>query len=324
MRRAWWLAGPGGADAFELVERPFEPLAEGWLRIRVEAFGLNRSELFSRRGMSSPDFSFPRVLGLECAGRVDDAGATDLREDDRVVALMGGMGRAFDGSYATHVDVPRTQVFRAPEALSAEVLGAVPETYNTAYGVCVESLKLTSEDRVLVRGGTSALGRAACEIAKDLGCVVVGTSRSPDKAAQLANASRFDHVLVDGSDLGDRVRERVGELSAVVDCVGSKESVESACGMLASGGRLGLVGQLSETWDGARPTIPDHVSQSFTRSDLIAAPKDDERMRVLLDRVAAGRWAPNVDRVFSFEELPAAHEAMGANRAIGKIVVVVK
>lgn len=93
--KAWLLDGPGGPDAFRLVERPIPTAGPDWVVVQVESFGLNRSELFSRRGLSSPDFSFPRVLGLECAGRIVDANGTDLDDGQRVVALMGGMGRRF-------------------------------------------------------------------------------------------------------------------------------------------------------------------------------------------------------------------------------------
>lgn len=322
MRRAWQLTGPGGPDAFALVTTPLPEVRPGWVRIAVESFGLNRSELFSRKGLSSPDFSFPRVLGLECVGRVDDGSDSELEAGARVIALMGGMGRSFDGGYATHALVPRSQVFRAPEGVSSEELGAVPETYNTAYGVTRGNLRLQGHETVLVHGGTSALGMAAAEIAKDLGCTVIGTSRREAKAALLRVRSRMDHVLVDGSDLPERILAEVGPVHAVVQCIGSTAAIEACARAMPNGGRIGQVGQLSESWDAdAAPRLPEGVTTDFTRSDLVRAPDDDAAMAEILAASAEGRWRPNIHQVFAFEELPEAHRVMEANEAVGKLVV---
>lgn len=319
---AWLLEGPGGPEAFEMVERPCPELQDDQVLIKVESFGLNRSELHSRKGLAKGDFAFPRVLGLECAGRVLESTASDLREGERVVALMGGMGRAYDGAYATHTVVPRSQVFRAPDSVKPEVLGAVPETYNTAWGVCVQNLKLSAQDTVLVRGGTSALGMAAAEIAKDLGCTVVATTRSEAKASVLKERSRVDHVVVEGEAFSARVIELVGPISAVVECVGSTPSIESSCATMTVGGRIGLVGQLTETWDtDMRPRFPKNVQSGWTRSDQIQAPEHEAMMSTILERVSTGRYRPNIDRVFPFDQLPQAHRVMEASGAVGKLVV---
>lgn len=296
----------------------------GWVLIEVDSFGLNRSELHSRKGLSGSDFSFPRVLGLECAGRVVDSNGSDLQDKQRVVALMGGMGRSYDGAYATHLAVPRRQVFRAPEQLSSEVLGAIPESYNTAVGVCLDNLKLDGSETVLVRGGTSALGMAAISIARSLGCVVVATSRRAHKAELLRERTSVDHAVVDDDDFVRRVLDIAGPVDAVVECVGSTATIESSCATMTNGGRLGLVGQLTETWDtDAPPRIPGNVQSAWTRSDLVAAPDDDARMARIMEEVVAGHWLPNIHQVFSFDQLPDAHRVMDASGAVGKLVVTV-
>ncbi len=322
---AWLLSSPGSPEAFQKIERP-DPVAEpGWVVIKVDSFGLNRSEFFSRKGLSSPDFSFPRVLGLECTGRVVDPSDSSFTEGERVIALMGGMGRVFDGSYATHTLVPRSQVFSASTQLSPTELGAFPETYNTAYGVCIENLKLKGSQSVLVRGATSALGMAAAAIAKDLGCRVVGSTRSPAKAEILKERGPVDDVILDGDDFSARLLAKAGPMDAVVECVGSKASIESSCATMPDGGRLALVGQLSETWDIDAPLkLPDNVTSDFTRSDLVTSPDDDERMSSILWMAGSRRWTPNIHQIFSFDELPEAHRVMESNQAIGKLVVVVE
>ena len=318
----WMLDGPGEADAFRRVERPVAAPPPGWVVIAIEAFGLNRSELFSRRGLSSSDFRFSRVLGLECCGTVQDAGDTDLEAGQRVIALMGGMGRSFDGSYATHVAVPRRQVFAVETTLPPEALGAVPETYNTADLMALRNMKLTGAETVLVHGGTSALGMAAISIAKHLGCTVLATSRSAQKAARLAAVSRADHVLVDAKGLEGSIGRATGRVDAVVNCIGNARSVELAVRVMEGRGRLGMGGELAESWneDGGGP-LPATVKVSWTNSTRVRWPAAADRMAEIVARVDSGDYATNIHRVFGFDELPDAHRAMEANEAVGKLVV---
>jgi hypothetical protein len=99
--RAVVLERPGPPESLRVLRVPMPRPEPGWVRIRVEAFGLNRSELHTRLGMAE-GVTLPRVLGIECAGVVDLAPGTGLRPGQQVVAMMGGMGRAYDGGYAEY------------------------------------------------------------------------------------------------------------------------------------------------------------------------------------------------------------------------------
>lgn len=104
--------GPPEALRIEEVPRPAPPRPEprpGTAVLRVGAFGLNRSELFTRRGQS-PGVAFPRILGIEAVGELVAADRPDLAPGDRAATVMGGRGRAFDGGYAEYVRVPAGQV----------------------------------------------------------------------------------------------------------------------------------------------------------------------------------------------------------------------
>lgn len=99
--KAWRLHEPGGPSASVLEELPTPDPAPGRVLIKVHAFGLNRSEWFTRIG-ESPTVKLPRVLGIECAGTVVSSPDGAFVEGQRVAAMMGGVGRQFDGSYAQH------------------------------------------------------------------------------------------------------------------------------------------------------------------------------------------------------------------------------
>ena len=89
----------------------------------MRAFGLNRSELFTRQG-HSPNVQFPRILGIEAVGEIADPSDSGFAKDDTVATAMGGMGRAFDGSYAEYTLVPTSQVQKINTSLSWAHFGA--------------------------------------------------------------------------------------------------------------------------------------------------------------------------------------------------------
>jgi len=133
----------------------------GWILIEVKAFGLNRSELMMREYEGdAPYIQLPRILGIECVGIIEDSSDSHFKRGQKVVALMGGMGRSFDGSYAEYALIPTKNVFSVNTDLSWEELAAIPESYYTAWGSLFESLQLKSDDILLIRGGTSAAGLA--------------------------------------------------------------------------------------------------------------------------------------------------------------------
>ena len=100
MMRAVVISRAGGPEVLELMDRPIPEAVEGEVLIRIRAFGLNRAELFTRQGDSGDAVRWPRIIGIECVGEVVDAPGTPFEAGQRVAAMMGGMGRAFDGSYA--------------------------------------------------------------------------------------------------------------------------------------------------------------------------------------------------------------------------------
>ncbi len=146
------LSEPGSIDNLHLVELSVPTPPEGWVRLKVMAFGLNRSEYHSVHGMAE-GMTFPRVLGIEASGVIDLDPEGVLEPGTQVVTMMGGMGRVFDGGYAQYVVVPRTQIITFHSSLPWEVIGSVPETLQTAYGALTTGLDLQPGQSLLVRGG---------------------------------------------------------------------------------------------------------------------------------------------------------------------------
>ncbi len=131
--RAIVLDAPGPPSALAIRELPVPTPQNGWVLIQVRAFGLNRSELHTRLGLAQ-GVTFPRVLGIEAAGVVAQCPGGEFEVGQQVVAMMGGMGRVFDGGYAEYTCVPATQVISFRSDLGWATLGALPEMLQTSHG----------------------------------------------------------------------------------------------------------------------------------------------------------------------------------------------
>ncbi len=319
---AWRLHHPGGPEAFVLEELPTPSPKEGEVLIRIRAFGLNRSEWFTRNG-DSPSVKLPRVLGIECVGTVIEAPGTPFQPGQTVAALMGGMGRRFDGSYAEVTRVPASIVFPLQTTLPWEVLGALPEMLQTVHGSLHTGLGVQPGETLLIRGGTSSIGLTTLALAKHAGLTVWSTSRSEAKADMLRQAGA-DEVLIDDGELASKVRAlRPGGVDRVLELIGATTLLDSLrCAR--PGGVVCQTGILGGAWvlDRFEPMtdIPSGVrltAYSGGAGDITA-----EALQDYVDMVQRGELTLQLGPVWRFEQLREAHEAMDANMAGGKMVVV--
>lgn len=165
--------------------------------------------MFTRQGHSGDAVQFPRILGIEAVGTVVKCPSGELKSGDIVFTAMGGLGRSINGSYAEYTCVPVSQVKVVRSQLPWQVLGALPEMLQTAYGSLFKALRLTAGESLLVRGGTTSVGLAAAAIAKSLmkASLVVSTTRSASRR-ELLLASGADDVLADDGSIAAQVAEK--------------------------------------------------------------------------------------------------------------------
>ena len=304
------------AEEIRLAEIPVPAVKPGWALVKVKAFGMNHSEQILRREEIGESYiKKPVIPGIECVGEIVDGGNTRFTRGQKVCALMGGMGRTFDGGYAECALLPEHHLFAVRSGLPWEALAAVPETYFTAWGSLFECLCLKPEDVLLVRGGTCALGYAAIQLAKALGCRVIAATHRESKFPLLTEAGA-DECVLDGGTLTGKVRGVTKALDLVGPSVlrDTLTAVEKG-GIVCDTGILGGVYTL-EGFDPIKE-IPNGVYLTGFFSNY----PTQEIMDEIFAFLNTHELTPVIGRVFDFEDIRNACLAQDKKTVNGKIVV---
>ena len=319
--RAVVLDAPGPPEALRVREIPVPTPRAGEVLIKVEAFGLNRSELHTRLGLAD-GVTFPRVLGIEATGMVAACPAGEYTVGQQVAALMGGMGRTYDGGYAEYTCVPVRQVVPFTSSLDWATLGAVPEMLQTSHGSLTIGLDARAGQSILIRGGTSSIGMATAVLAKRLGMTVLSTTRNPDRADTLRRIG-VDHVLVDNGLIADQARTIFPDgVDTALELVGTPTLPDTLRATRVHG-VVCFTGMLSNQWT-VRDFYPIEYLPRGVRLTAYGGDATDLPTQVLqdfLDAVAAGEAIVPIHRTYHLKQIADAHADMEAGRATGKLVV---
>ena len=308
---------PGGPEQLTYTDVPTPQVKPGWSLVKVRGFGINHSEIFTRRGLL-PSVKFPRILGIECVGVIaETTDPTRLPVGQQVVSIMGEMGRAFDGSYAEYTLLPNKQIMPIQSQLDWATLAAIPETYYTAWG-SLHNLRIKATDKVLVRGGTSGVGVAFTKLvkAKWPQVPVAGTSRSAKKREQLL-AAGYDEMVLDQ----DGHLQTDQHFDKILELIGPK-TVKDSFRFTRPGGIVCSTGELGDEWylnkfDPIMDIAPDAYLTSFSSGNVDAA-----RFQQLLDYLGKYHVAVQPEKVFDLAHLADAHRYLESKRSFGKVVVV--
>jgi NADPH:quinone reductase-like Zn-dependent oxidoreductase len=322
--RAVVLNGFGGLDSLVYTDIPKPLPKDGEVVIKVKGFGINHAELHMRRGEWA---EAAEVSGIECVGVVDSCPGGEFPVGAQVAALMGGLGRTINGSYAEYTRVRAANVALIESGLPWSDLAALPETYATAWTCLFRNLNLTAGQTLVLRGATSSFGQAALKMAVAAGACVIATARSAERFAMFEElgASR---VEVERGDLAAHITESK-QIDAVLDLVGNSTILDSL-DMLRRGGTACLAG-----WLGGLDPIGDFnpllrmasgVNWNFFGSFVFGTPGfplSDVPLEDIARQVAEGKLDAKPTRVFSFDQIHEAHRVMEAGEAGGKMVIVV-
>jgi NADPH:quinone reductase-like Zn-dependent oxidoreductase len=323
--RAIVITHSGGPEVLAIEERPDPRPTPGEVLIEVKAFGLNHAEVYFRKGVWG---DVAEISGIECVGLVKTDPTGAFSPGQKVLALVGGLGRSRNGSYAELVTVPSTNVVAVNAALPWEELAAIPESYATAWTSLFGILRIKEGQTVVIRGATSALGQATVNLAAHAGARVLATTRNPARAALLETLGAKE-VLLESADLAKRVRQRYPQgIDAVVDIVGNTTILDSLA-MATRGGHVNLVGFLG----GGGPLtlepvfqIPSGVLFSVFASAIVTGapefPLSEIPFQAIVNRVIDGTYKAKPAKVFRFDEIQAAHRIMESDGGPGGKLVV--
>lgn len=306
------------AEELHVSEVPIPKVKSGWVLVRVMAAGLNHSEALLRLFEADNDYiQTPIIPGIECVGEIVDASDSCFQLGDKVIALMGGMGRSFNGSYAEYALLPTSHVFKIEAELDWVSLAAIPETYYTAYGSLTECLMLQKNDVLLARGATSTVGQAAIQLAKAMGAMVIAAARRESSFEKLTTIGA-DYCVVDDGLISEQ--SLPVKPNKVLELVGIKTLRDSLFtvshpGFVCHTGVLGNVFALN----GFDPIkyIPNGVFLSGFYSNFPTREAIDE----MFSLIRRARIHPLYSKVFNLDEIAQAHTLLEKGGAGGKIIL---
>lgn len=310
----------GGPEVIRIEEVSKPTSKAGWVVIKVKATGLNRSELLTRKG-DSPGVVFPRIQGIECVGEVEDDPSETYKPGQKVAAIMGGMGRQFDGGYAEYTRVPFANVFPFESSLPWKILGAIPEMFQTTSGSLLQALEVNKGETLLIRGGSSSIGMLACQLGKHYGLTVISTTRNPNKAKILKD-NGADHVVIDDGPISGKVTALYPDgVDKVLELIGTN-TLKDSLTCIRPKGIVCMTGILSG-WTFKEFAPMDAIPRM---GRLTAYAGDAENLdKVLLQDfiniVEKGTLKLNIDRYYQLDQIPEAHAYMESNQNSGKIVI---
>ena len=306
----------GGPEQLIYQDVPTPDIKEGWSLVKIKGFGINHSEIFTREGKSL-SVQFPRILGIECVGEVAQSSTPALAVGQKVVSIMGEMGRAFDSSYAEYVLLPNEQIYPVHTDLDWTTLAAIPETYYTAFG-SLQQLRIAPQDRVLVRGAGSGVGVAFAQLLKAQFPHVVlhGSTRNPAKATRL-QAVGFDEVITeaDGKIQTDQSYDKILELVGPATLRDSFSHINEH-GIVCNTGQLGNIWYVNN-FDPIIELKNNSYLTAFYSGNVSQAKLD-----AMFDYIRQFNVKILIERVFTLEQVLEAHRFLQSADGFGKEVVV--
>ncbi|GIF16279.1 alcohol dehydrogenase [Actinoplanes teichomyceticus] len=314
----------GGPEVLRVVDEPVVEPATGEVRVRIEAFAVNPLDQMVRAGQSPRPVQLPHArLGVEGTGVIDalGSGVSGLAVGEPVIL---GAIPDFEtrGAYAEYTTLPADRVVPRPAGLEPVGAAALWVSYFTAYGALVESAGMRPGDQVLITAASGGVGRAAIQIANQIGAVPIAVTRQSAKVESLLGAGAAAVIATDREDIGEAVRRHTGEVGAdiILDAVMGPGLAELSLAAKL-GGTLATVGRL----DPRPASFPANPSLTIYRYMAFADMADPVTVRRVAAFLAAGVRTgvlqPAVDRVFALDDIIEAHRYLARGMPVGKIVV---
>jgi dehydrogenase len=303
----------GTSKVLEYKEVDIPKLKEGWSLVKVKGFGINRSEIFTRKGFS-PSVKFPRILGIECVGEIAESKV--FKKGEKVISIMGEMGRDFDGSYAEYVLLPNKQIYKVDTKLSWSDLAAVPETFYTAFG-SMKNLQIDENDKVFIRAASSATGIAFLKLlkAKYTDMKIYGSTGKKEKI-QILKSQGFTDIIL---DIGNELQTDL-QFDKILELIGPK-TIKNSIKHLKEGGIICSTGQLGEEWYLREFDPIMELKNNVYLTSFYSGNVSAEKINEMLAYIEKYRVNISPEKVFCLEDTDKAHDYVESGNNFGKVVV---
>ena len=330
----------GDVDVLKYEDVPTPKPQSGNVLVKVLAAGVNRFDHYIREGSVTPELPFPHILGHELAGEVAEVGAavTGFRIGERVVPITGYpfdendadihpgsaapsygvVGLHRPRAYAQYLEIPARWVLKDDTGLAPVEVATLPMGAGTAVRAVKSVGEVSTGDKVLITGGSSAVGTFQIQLAKALGASVATTVRGQAKSEKVRELGADLVINTREEDLVEQVRDWTGGrgVDVVVDNLGG-EYIAKGIDALRSQGiivAVGFVAGLEVTFN----IRNFFFGQKQLRGALAA---DIHELRTGLDFVRDGKIKPVLDRALPLSEAAEAHRLVSTNQVTGNVVL---
>jgi len=324
--KAVLIKQPGDVDVLQIqdIDEPTTP--DAYVKIKTKAFGLNRAETYYRAG-NFGEINEPRIPGIEAVGEIVEDNSGMFRTGQKVITAMGGLMLARHGSYAEYVIAPATNVLAVDTKLTWEELATLPQAYLTIWGALDKNLVIQQGQSLLVRGGTTTLGLAAIVYAKAKGLNVTATTRNAANTDILVNKGA-DQVIIDDGSIAEKVLEIFPDgVDCALEVAGAATIIDTAK-TVKHWGHVCMVGVLNgppvlEKFS-LMSDLPNTVKLSFFASGLFGSPQmpfSESPIQWIAEQLENKKIPSLLSKIYEFDQIRDAHQAIENNQALGKIVV---
>jgi len=321
------LRRPGQVPAFSYEDLPDPQCKEDEIRILVKAAAVNRGEVQRRAGTvggswspTSADPPKPAIVGWDVAGVIDRVGKNVNQNliGQRVVALL-----VERGGYAEMAVVPSEFAIPIPAHMTFNEAASLPVAFLTSWYGLVRHAGLHAGEVVLIQAGTSGIGVAGIQIAKDLSAIVIATAGTDDKT-EFCKKLGADYVInYTKEDFLDGVKDITNNrgVNVALDCVGG-ETLKNSIASLSHGGRIVTVGNVSQSH---HPTIAldilFKIRPRFASESLLTEPDLPSALSNIVQLVAHGRIKAVIDKTFHLSRADEAHNYIEQRQHKGKVIL---
>jgi len=315
---------PGAPDVLVPGQRPLPVPGPGDVLVKVAAAGVNRPDVFQRKGLYPPPPGVSDILGLEVSGEVVALGdgVSNLEVGDKVCGLLAG------GGYAEYAVIPELQCLPVPGELSLLEAAALPETYFTVWSNVFDRGGLKAGETILIHGGSSGIGTTAIQLAAAMGATVYATAGTDEKCRACEALGATLAVNYKEQDFVEVFQEATDGrgVDLILDMVAGSY-LERDVSLAAVDGRIVIIAFLGGTradmdW---RPVMVKRLTITGSTLRPRSVEEKGEIAAALRKQVwpllESGRIRPVISKVFPLEKAGEAHALMESSKHIGKIML---